>query len=71
MTRFQKGQAYSDRLVEKRREAIDEAIRGAPSILIALQRLEALTKDARFSAFNVNSHNNKGRLIARMKEDPA
>jgi len=71
LTRFQKGQAYADRLVEKRREAIEEAIKGAASVTVALKRLEKLAKDPRFDAYNVASLNNKGRLIAAMKADPA
>jgi len=71
VTRFQKGQPYSDRLVERRREAIEEAIKGAQNVKVALERLEKLAKDPRFVAFNVNSLNNKGRLIAAMKADPA
>ena len=70
MTRFQKGQPYSDRLVEKRREAIEEAIKGAASVTVALKRLEKLEKDPRFEAYNVASLNNKGRLILRMRHEP-
>jgi len=70
VTRFQKGQPYSDRLVEKRREAIEEAIKGAASVTVALKRLEKLEKDPRFAAYNVASLNNKGRLILRMRHEP-
>lgn len=71
MTRFQKGQPYADRLVEKRREAIEEAIKGAATVREALDRLQVLAKDPRFDAYNVASLNNKARLIAAMKADPA
>jgi hypothetical protein len=71
MSRFSKGQAYSDLLVEKRKAAIAEAIRGATTVKDALQKLELLAKTPEYAAFNVNSLNNKGRLINAMKADPA
>jgi len=54
---------HSARVAEKRSNAVEMAIKEAASPEHALQRLEMLSGLAEFWSYNVNSPNNRVRLI--------
>ncbi len=65
MARRNNPQAYSDRLASARYEAVTRALDGAASPDVALARLAGLAEINEFRAYNVNSPNNRIRLIDR------
>jgi len=71
MRKFEKGQAYSDRLSQARRDAVEEALKGAHDFSAAAQKLEILARTPEFVAFNVDSPNNRKRLLQRFRETRA